>query len=54
MVVVDAMEKTAACVCLQTELNDSPGVCLKFYGPLAISRRPCRQPRKLPAAWAPR
>jgi microcompartment protein CcmL/EutN len=35
MVVVDAMEKTANVRVLQTELNDSPGVCLKFYGPLA-------------------
>ena len=35
MVVVDAMEKTAGVRVLQTELNDSPGVCLKFYGPLA-------------------
>jgi microcompartment protein CcmL/EutN len=35
MVVVDAMEKTAGIRLLQTELNDSPGVCLKFYGPLA-------------------
>jgi len=35
MVVVDAMEKTAGVRLLQTELNDRPGVCLKFYGPLA-------------------
>ena len=35
MVVVDAMEKTAGVRVLQTELNDSPGVCLKLYGPLA-------------------
>ena len=35
MVVLDAMEKTAHVRVLQTELNDSPGVCLKLYGPLA-------------------
>ena len=35
MVVVDAMEKTAGVRVLQTELNDSPGVCVKLYGPLA-------------------
>jgi microcompartment protein CcmL/EutN len=35
MVVLDAMEKTAGVRVLQTELNDSPGVCLKLYGPLA-------------------
>jgi len=34
MVVLDAMEKTASIHLLQSELNDSPGVCLKFYGPL--------------------
>jgi ethanolamine utilization protein EutM len=35
MVVVDAMEKTAGVRVLQTELNDSPGVCLKLVGALA-------------------
>lgn len=35
MVVLDAMEKTADVRVIQTELNDSPGVCLKLYGPLA-------------------
>jgi microcompartment protein CcmL/EutN len=35
MVVLDAMEKTAGVRVLQTELNDSPGVCMKLYGPLA-------------------
>ncbi len=34
MVVLDAMEKSAGVRVLQTELNDSPGVCLKLYGPL--------------------
>jgi microcompartment protein CcmL/EutN len=34
MVVLDAMEKTAGVRILQTELNDSPGVCLKLYGSL--------------------
>jgi len=34
MVVLDAMEKAAGVSLLQTELNDSPGVCLKLYGPL--------------------
>ena len=35
MVVLDAMEKCAAVRVLQTELNDSPGVCMKLYGPLS-------------------
>ena len=34
MVVLDAMEKTAGVRVLQTELNDSPGVCMKLYGAL--------------------
>jgi carbon dioxide concentrating mechanism protein CcmO len=34
MVVLDAMEKTASVRVLQSELNDSPGVCLKLYGSL--------------------
>jgi microcompartment protein CcmL/EutN len=34
MVVLDAMEKAAGVRILQTELNDSPGVCLKLYGSL--------------------
>ena len=32
MVVLDAMEKSAHVELLQTELNDSPGVCLKLSG----------------------
>ncbi|MCU1234587.1 MAG: microcompartment protein [Candidatus Solibacter sp.] len=32
MVVLDAMEKAAGVRILQTELNDSPGVCLKLFG----------------------
>lgn len=32
MVVLDAMEKGASVRLLQTELNDSPGVCLKLHG----------------------
>ena len=32
MVVLDAMEKGATVRLLQTELNDSPGVCLKLHG----------------------
>jgi microcompartment protein CcmL/EutN len=32
MMVLDAMEKSAGVVLLQTELNDSPGVCLKLQG----------------------
>jgi carbon dioxide concentrating mechanism protein CcmO len=32
MVVLDAMEKAAGVRVLQTELNDSPGVCLKLCG----------------------
>ena len=34
MVVLDAMEKCAGVRVLETELNDSPGVCLKLYGAL--------------------
>jgi len=34
MVVLDSMEKTAGVRILQTELNDSPGVCLKLSGAL--------------------
>ena len=34
MVVLDAMEKCAGVQLLQTELNDSPGVSMKLYGPL--------------------
>jgi carbon dioxide concentrating mechanism protein CcmO len=34
MVVLDSMEKTAGVRILQTELNDSPGVCLKLSGDL--------------------
>jgi microcompartment protein CcmL/EutN len=35
MVILDAMEKTAHVRVFQTELNDSPGVCMKLAGPLA-------------------
>lgn len=35
MVILDAMEKCASVRLLQAELNDEPGVCLKFGGPLA-------------------
>ena len=34
MVVLDAMEKCSGVRVLQTELNDSPGVCMKLYGRL--------------------
>jgi carbon dioxide concentrating mechanism protein CcmO len=34
MVVLDAMEKCSGARVLETELNDSPGVCMKLYGPL--------------------
>jgi microcompartment protein CcmL/EutN len=34
MVLLDAMEKAAGVRILQTELNDSPGVCLKMAGSL--------------------
>ena len=34
MVVLDAMEKAAGVRILQTELNDSPGVCMKLAGAL--------------------
>ena len=32
MVVLDAMEKCAGVRVIETELNDSPGVCMKLYG----------------------
>ena len=35
MVVLDAMEKCAGVRVFETELNDSPGVCMKLYGRLA-------------------
>ena len=35
MVVLDAMEKCAGVRIVETELNDSPGVCMKLYGRLA-------------------
>jgi microcompartment protein CcmL/EutN len=35
MLVLDAMEKAAGVELLQTELNDSPGVCLKLEGSVA-------------------
>lgn len=35
MLLLDAMEKSASVDLLQTELNDSPGVCLKMYGSVA-------------------
>jgi carbon dioxide concentrating mechanism protein CcmO len=35
MMVLDAMEKAAGVELLQTELNDSPGVCLKMTGSVA-------------------
>ena len=38
MVVLDAMEKSANVELLQTELNDSPGVCLKLQGPVGDVR----------------
>ena len=34
MVILDAMEKTAAVTLLQMELNDRPGVCMKINGSL--------------------
>jgi len=34
MVVLDAMEKCAGVRVLETELNDSPGVCMKLHGRL--------------------
>ena len=34
MVVLDAMEKCAGVRVFETELNDSPGVCMKLYGRL--------------------
>jgi microcompartment protein CcmL/EutN len=38
MVILDAMEKAAGVRVLQAELNDAPGVCLKFSGPLGDVR----------------
>jgi microcompartment protein CcmL/EutN len=38
LVIVDAMEKAAGIRVLQVELNDQPGVCMKFAGPLGDIR----------------
>lgn len=38
MVILDAMEKAADVMVLQTELNDQPGVCLKLIGQLGDVR----------------
>jgi microcompartment protein CcmL/EutN len=35
MMVLDRIEKSAGVRLWQTELNDAPGVCLKFHGPVA-------------------
>lgn len=35
MVILDAMEKCSGVRLVQLELNDNPGVCLKFAGPMA-------------------
>ena len=38
LVIVDAMEKAAGVRVIQLELNDNPGVCMKFAGPLGDIR----------------
>jgi microcompartment protein CcmL/EutN len=50
MVVLDAMEKAAGVSVLQTELNDSPGVCLKLYGRLGDIEAAARMAEKTAAA----
>jgi hypothetical protein len=52
MVVVDAMEKTAGVRVLETELNDSPGVCMKLYGRLADIQIGRARRQETAGAWA--
>ena len=46
MVVLDAMEKSAGVELLETELNDSPGVCMKLYGSLGDIESAARAARE--------
>jgi microcompartment protein CcmL/EutN len=50
MVVLDAMEKCAGVRVLETELNDSPGVCMKLYGPLGDIESAARAAEETAAA----
>jgi microcompartment protein CcmL/EutN len=50
MVVLDAMEKCAGVRVLETELNDSPGVCMKLYGPLGDVESAARAAEETAAA----
>ncbi len=54
MVVLDAMEKCAGVQVLETELNDSPGVCLKLYGPLGDIQSAARAAEEAAARHADR
>ena len=45
MVVLDAMEKNASIRVLQTELNDAPGVCIKFTGSVSDLQSAARAAR---------
>jgi microcompartment protein CcmL/EutN len=50
MVVLDAMEKCAGVRVLQTELNDSPGVCMKLVGRLGDIEFATRAAEEIAAA----
>lgn len=50
MVILDTMEKTSGIRVLQTELNDAPGVCLKFSGTLGDVEAALEAGRALAAA----
>ena len=50
MVVLDAMEKCAGVRVLETELNDSPGVCMKLYGRLGDIQSAARAAEEAAAA----
>jgi microcompartment protein CcmL/EutN len=45
MVVLDAMEKNASIRILQSELNDAPGVCIKFTGTVSDLQSAARTAR---------
>jgi carbon dioxide concentrating mechanism protein CcmO len=50
MMALDGMEKAAGVRLLQTELNDSPGVCLKLYGRIADLQIAVEAARRFAAA----
>jgi microcompartment protein CcmL/EutN len=52
MVVLDAMEKSAAVRLIETELNDSPGVCMKLYGRLGDIEAAARAAEETAGAMA--